>query len=120
MRERYIATVMVTIEPRARLADADVIELWLCRQRSPLTRSVYLRDIRRLLCSTGRKLADISALDLERFAKILAGSGLAPISQGGRSPPSGASTGSPKRLDIAGMPRRGSNCLERNPLSPNG
>jgi integrase/recombinase XerD len=73
---------METIEPRARLADTDVIELWLCRQRSPLTRSAYLRDISRLLRSTGRALARTSALDLERFAEVLAGSGLAPISQG--------------------------------------
>jgi site-specific recombinase XerD len=82
MRERYISTVMETIEPPARLADIDVIELWLARQRSPLTPSVYLRDIRRLLRSTARKLLETSALDLERFAEALAGSGLAPISQG--------------------------------------
>lgn len=79
---RYITTLMETLEPRPRLADSDVIELWLCRQRSPLTRSVYLRDISRLVFSIRRKLADISPLDLERFAASLAGSGLAPISQG--------------------------------------
>jgi integrase/recombinase XerD len=73
---------METIEPRARLADSDVIELWLCRQRSPLTRSVYQRDIGRLLRSTSRTLPETGALDLERFADALAGSGLAPISQG--------------------------------------
>jgi integrase/recombinase XerD len=43
---------------------------------------VYLRDIRRLLRTTGLKLPKTSALDLERFAEALAGSGLAPISQG--------------------------------------
>ena len=73
---------METIEPRARLADTDVIELWLCRQRSPLTRSVYRRDINRLLRSMDRELAEIGVFDLERFAEALAGSGLAPISQG--------------------------------------
>jgi len=68
--------------PSPGLTDANVIELWAQRQRSPLTRSVYLRDIRRLLGSTGLKLRDTSALDLERFAETLASSGLAPISQG--------------------------------------
>jgi len=84
MRERYISTVMETINPPVspRLTDAKVIELWLRRQRSPLTRSVYRRDIRRLLRETGLKLPKTSALDLERFAESLAGSGLAPISQG--------------------------------------
>jgi len=43
---------------------------------------VYLRDIRRLLSATSLKLTETSALDLERFAESLAGSGLAPISQG--------------------------------------
>jgi len=84
MRERYISTVMETINPPVspRLTDAKVIELWLRRQRSPLTRSVYRWDIRRLLRETGLKLPKTSALDLERFAESLAGSGLAPISQG--------------------------------------
>src|SRR5436190_12586298 len=47
MRERYISTVMETIDPpvSSGLTDAKVIELWTQRQRSPLTRSVYLRDI---------------------------------------------------------------------------
>jgi site-specific recombinase XerD len=85
MRQRYISTVMETIGPRvsaAGLTDINVIELWARRQRSPLTESAYLRDIRRLLRSTGLKLPETSALDLERFAETLAGSGLAPISQG--------------------------------------
>ena len=84
MRERYISTVMETIAPSVSpgLNDPKVIELWTQRQRSPLTRSVYLRDIRRLLRTTGLKLRKINALDLERFAEALAGSGLAPISQG--------------------------------------
>jgi len=84
MRERYISTVMETIDQpiSSGLTDAKVIELWAQRQRSPLTRSVYLRDIRRLLSATSLKLTETSALDLERFAESLAGSGLAPISQG--------------------------------------
>src|ERR1700674_3903107 len=83
-RQQLISTVMETIEPRVStgLTDANVIELWAQRQRSPLTWSVYLRDIRRLLRSTGLKLRETSPLDLERFAESLTGSGLAPISQG--------------------------------------
>jgi integrase/recombinase XerD len=75
---------METINPWASngLSDSEVIELWLSRQRSPLTRSVYQRDIGRLLRSTSRTLPETGALDLERFADALAGSGLAPISQG--------------------------------------
>lgn len=75
---------METIKPPGSkgLTDSEVIELWLCRQRSPLTRSVYRRDIGRLLRLMSRTLAEIGALDLERFAEALAGSGLAPISQG--------------------------------------
>jgi integrase/recombinase XerD len=75
---------METIEPPVStgLTDAKVIDLWVQRQRSPLTRSVYQRDIRRLMRTTGLKLRKTSALDLERFAEALAGSGLAPISQG--------------------------------------
>jgi len=78
MRERYISTVMETIDQpiSSGLTDAKVIELWAQRQRSPLTRSVYLRDIRRLLSATSLKLTETSALDLERFAESLAGSGL--------------------------------------------
>ena len=84
MPHRYIRTVIEFIAPKVplRLSDTDVIELWLNRQRSPLTRSVYLRDINRLLRSTDWKLPEITALDLERFAESLASSGLAPISQG--------------------------------------
>jgi integrase/recombinase XerD len=75
---------METISPRVplRLTDTNVIDLWLNRQRSPLTRSVYRRDINQLLAASDCKLAEATALDLERFAESLAGSGLAPISQG--------------------------------------
>lgn len=75
---------METIDPRVSqgLADADVIELWLLRQQSPLTRSCYERDIRRLLSSAGKLLPQTAALDLERFAVALAASGLASISVG--------------------------------------
>jgi site-specific recombinase XerD len=84
MPQRYIRTVMEIIAPRVPLqsTDADAIDLWLSRQRSLATRSVYRRDISRLLAANERKLAETTALDLERFAESLAGSGLAPISQG--------------------------------------
>jgi len=84
MRERYIRTVMETIQPAADkgLTESGMVELWLNRQRSPLTRSVYQRDINRLLGWFDKTLAETTALDLERFAEALAGSGLAPISQG--------------------------------------
>jgi integrase/recombinase XerD len=75
---------METIDPQvaAGLTDADVIELWLRRQQSPLTRSAYERDIRRLLSWTGKGLAQTTALELERFAVALSESGLASISVG--------------------------------------
>ena len=84
MRERYIRTVMETIQPAADkgLTESGMVELWLNRQRSPLTRSVYRRDIARLLDWSDKTLAETTALDLERFAEALAGSGLAPVSQG--------------------------------------
>src|SRR5450432_3596413 len=84
MPQHYITTVMEIIDPRvaAGLADADVIELWLHRQQSPLTRSAYERDIRKLLAWAGKPLTLITALDLERFAVALSDSGLASISQG--------------------------------------
>ena len=47
-----------------------------------MTRSVYWRDINRLLDWLDKTLAETTALDLERFAEALAGSGLAPVSQG--------------------------------------
>jgi hypothetical protein len=67
---------METIKPFVsnEMDDSDVIELWLSRQRSPLTRSVYQRDINRLLAATKSALAETTALDLERFADALAGS----------------------------------------------
>ena len=84
MDERYIRTVMGTSQAPAaqRVTDEEVIELWLRRQRSPLTRSVYRRDISRLLAVTRKSLPDHNPIDLERFAETLADSGLAPISQG--------------------------------------
>ena len=84
MPQRYIRTVMETIEPRVstRMDDAEVIELWLRRQRSPATRSVYRRDVGRLTTWSDKTLAETDPLDLEQFAEMLAGTGLAPISQG--------------------------------------
>ena len=75
---------METIAPRVsfQLSDADAVALWLSRQRSPATRSVYRRDINRLIVWTDRTLGETRSLDLERFAESLTGSGLAPISQG--------------------------------------
>jgi integrase/recombinase XerD len=64
------------------LSDCEVIELWLRRQQSPATRSVYRRDVSRLTTWSDKTLAETDPLDLERFAEMLAGSGLAPISQG--------------------------------------
>ncbi len=64
------------------LSDSEVIDLWLRRQRSSATRSVYGRDVRRLTTWCDKTLAETDPLDLERFAEMLAGSGLAPISQG--------------------------------------
>ena len=80
----HTTTVMETIDPHvaAGLTDAEVIELWLHRQPSPLTRSAYERDIRRLHSWTGKELARTNPMDLERFAVALSGSGLASISVG--------------------------------------
>lgn len=84
MDERYIRTVMETSQPSdpQGVTDEEVVELWLRRQRSPLTRSVYRRDINRLLTVTRKSLPDHTPIDLERFAETLVDSGLAPISQG--------------------------------------
>jgi hypothetical protein len=72
---------MRTCDPRvaSALTNPDVIKLWLLRQQSPLTRSCYERDIRRLLGWMGKPMIETTALDLERFAVGLAGSGLASI-----------------------------------------
>lgn len=85
MRERYIRTVMETsTKPLVSkgLSDVEVIDLWLRRQRSPATRSVYRRDVGRLTTWSDKTLRETDPLDLERFAEMLAASGLAPISQG--------------------------------------
>ena len=84
MPEHHITTVMETIDPQvaAGLGDAEIIELWLHRQPSPLTRSAYERDIRRLRSWTGKRLSQTAVLDLERFAVALSESGLASISVG--------------------------------------
>jgi site-specific recombinase XerD len=63
------------------LKDPDVVGLWLRRQRSQATRSVYSRDVCRLTTWSDKTLPETDPLDLERFAEMLAESGLAPISQ---------------------------------------
>ena len=110
---------METIQPHApnRSSDSEVVELWLRRQRSPATRSVYRRDIGRLLRSTSRTLPETGALDLERFAEALAGTGLSPISQGRTLPRSAASSVSPIASGTAGTLRPAWSCRERNRLS---
>lgn len=81
--QRYIRTVMETIHPSAQsMPEAEVIELWLRRQRSPATRGAYRRDMNRLLTWAGGAVVDIGAFELECFAEKLTASGLAPISQG--------------------------------------
>jgi integrase/recombinase XerD len=64
------------------LNDSEVVELWLRRQRSSATRSVYRRDMGRLTTWSDKTLQETDPLDLEQFAEMLSGSGLAPISQG--------------------------------------
>lgn len=74
---------METIHPSAQsMPEAEVIELWLRRQRSPATRGAYRRDMNRLLTWAGGAVVDIGPFELERFAEKLTASGLAPISQG--------------------------------------
>ena len=75
---------METSQPRGSkgLSDAEVVELWLRRQRSSATRNVYRRDMARLGTWSDKTLAETDPFDLERFAEMLSGSGLAPISQG--------------------------------------
>ena len=84
MAQRYIRTVMETSQPLVAksLSDPEVAELWLRRQRSPATRSVYRRDVGRLTTWSDKTLTETDPLDLEQFAEMLAGTGLAPISQG--------------------------------------
>jgi hypothetical protein len=85
MRERYITPVMGTSSKSPisnNLNDAEVMGFWIRRQRSEATRSVYRRDMGRLATWSDKTLAETDPLDLERFAEMLTGSGLAPISQG--------------------------------------
>jgi site-specific recombinase XerD len=83
MNEHHISVVMETSKPliQSGLDQSQIVELWLSRQRSPLTRSVYRRDLQKLT-PLDKTLAEVDPIDLERFAEKLAGSGLAPISQG--------------------------------------
>ena len=47
------------------LNDAEVIELWLRRQRSSATQSVYRRDVRRLTTWSDKTLAEIDLNEIE-------------------------------------------------------
>ena len=84
MEQVHIRRVMETSQPALSksLTDTEAIELWLRRQRCSATRSVYRRDMGRLTTCSDKTLAETDPLDLELFAEKLAGSGLAPISQG--------------------------------------
>ena len=84
MAQRYISTVMETSKPFVSkgLNDVEVVELWLRRQRCQATRNVYRRDMSRLGTWSDKTLVETDPLDLEQFAEMLAGTGLAPISQG--------------------------------------
>ncbi|MBZ5623510.1 MAG: tyrosine-type recombinase/integrase [Acidobacteriia bacterium] len=61
--------------------DAQIIELWLGRQASPLTRDCYQRDVDRLLAYTCKPLCHIALGDLQGFAQSLVVAGLAPVSR---------------------------------------
>ena len=61
--------------------DSQIIKLWLDSQSSPLTRSCYRRDAKRLLAHTRKPLKNIGLADLQGFARSLIAAGLAPISQ---------------------------------------
>lgn len=58
------------------------IKIWPRRHRSPAILSVCRRDMGRLTACRTKPVAEIDLLGLERFVETLAGSGLAPISQG--------------------------------------
>jgi hypothetical protein len=62
-------------------SDAQIIELWLGRQASPLTRDCYQRDVDRLLSHTRKPLCQIALGDLQGFAQSLVAVGLAPVSR---------------------------------------
>jgi site-specific recombinase XerD len=64
------------------LIDFEAVELWLRRPCSSAIRSVYRRDMARLTTWSDKTLAETDPLDLEPFAEMLAGSGLASISHG--------------------------------------
>src|SRR5262245_22304174 len=61
--------------------DAELIRLWLDRQRSQHTRSCYQRDAARLVKFVRKPLARVTLGDLLAFAQSLVATGLAPISR---------------------------------------
>jgi hypothetical protein len=71
MPERCIRTAMNTsfqTTGSKGLSDVEVVGLWLLRQRSWATRSVYRRDMARLTTCSDETLAETDPLDLEPFA----------------------------------------------------
>jgi hypothetical protein len=71
MTERCIRTAMNTSSQTTGskgLSDVEGVELWLRRQRSWATRSVYRRDMARLTTWSDETLAETDPLDLEPFA----------------------------------------------------
>ena len=61
--------------------DNQIVERWLDCQPSPLTRSRYARDVRRLRAHTHKPHNQISLGDLLSFAQSLSEASLAPISR---------------------------------------
>ena len=61
--------------------DAAILELWLNRQPSPLTRACYRRDALRLFAHTRKPLNRMGLPDLQSFAESLIAADLAPISR---------------------------------------
>lgn len=74
--KHHISNVMTTTSE-----DFRIIQLWLDRQSSPLTRSCYQRDVNRLLRHACKPLGNIGLADLQGFAQSLAQAGLAPASR---------------------------------------
>jgi hypothetical protein len=60
--------------------DAEIIDLWIEKQRSPHTRGCYRLDSERLLNHTKKPLSGITLAHLQSFAQSLIDSGLALIS----------------------------------------
>jgi site-specific recombinase XerD len=61
--------------------DAQIMQLWLEKQRSLHTRGCYRRDSERLLNHAKKALPRITLGDLQSFAQSLIDEGLAPVSR---------------------------------------